>query len=463
MVFARRFLFLIGLGMIPFLLSGVAPILALLGVAWDVLLLVAVIIDYLNSSPPETLFTAERITEDALSVAVPNRVVLQLRNESRRGHRVIVRDEPPPEFALSEPSDADTAAIRLSTPAVSGRDTTDRLIRQWTALLKPFQRLEFAYMVTPPVRGDFTFGSVYVRLLSPWGLLWRQGRLPLEQTVAVYPNLRAVGEYDMLLRKAHLQRHGVRRVRTVGGGREFASLREYTPDDEFRTIDWKATARRGKVISRTFEAERSQDILLLIDLGRLMRQEISQTQKLDYVVNAALMLSHVVAGAEDRVGLLTFAEEPKAWVAPRRGRAAAQEILNGLYAARALPVESDYRAAFRFLSARWRKRSLAVIFTDLADPESSAMLLAEITQLATMHLVVCVTVADPLMGQRARQRPEEPSQVYEKAVAAEVQAERRRALNLLKKRGVLVVDAEPQELSADLVARYLEVKARSLI
>jgi len=195
----------------------------------------------------------------------------------------------------------------------------------------------------------------------------------------------------------------------------------------------------------------------------LMRQEVAHSQKLDHVVNAALMLSHVVASADDRVGLLTFAEEARAWIAPRRGRAQSGAILNALYASRALPVESDYRAAFRFLSARWRKRSLAVLFTDLSDPDSSSILLNEITGLASMHLVVCVVVRDPLISARARQPVSEASQAYERAVAEEVLGERRRALNLLKKRGVLVVDAEPNELSAELISRYLEVKQRSLI
>jgi uncharacterized protein (DUF58 family) len=258
-------------------------------------------------------------------------------------------------------------------------------------------------------------------------------------------------------------RQGVRRTRIRGGGREFASLRDYTPDDELRVVDWKATARRGKLIARTFEAERSQDILLLIDLGRLMRQEIAHTQKLDHVVNSALMLAHVVAQADDRVGLLTFADEARAWLPPRKGRAQTNDILQALYSARAEIVESDYRAAFRFLSARWRKRSLVVIFTDLSDPESSGMLLAEIAQLGRTHLVVCVLVSDPLVGERARQMPRDASQVYEKAVAEEVLSDRSSALALLQKRGVLVVDAEPSELSAELVARYLMVKNRALL
>lgn len=443
MTFTRRFFILVALGIVPLLLSGVFAPLALLGVLWNLLAGALAVIDYLRCPAPEKAVTVERIMDDALSVAAANEVTVRVRNETPTRLQATVRDEPPPEFALGEGQEVGA--------------------RQKEMALGPFAVQTLRYTVTPPARGDFVFRDIYVRLLAPMGLVVRQGRIPAHAPVSVFPNLRAVEDYDLMLRRAHLVKQGARRTRIGGGGREFASLRDYTPDDEYRVIDWKATARRGRVTSRTFEAERSQDVLLLIDLGRLMRQEIAHTQKLDHVINAALMLAHVVAEADDRVGLLTFADEARAWLPPRRGRAQANDILSALYAARAEPIESDYRAAFRFLSGRWRKRSLAVLFTDLADPESSAMLLAEIAQLAASHLVVCVVVSDPLIGQRARQMPEAAPQVYEKAVAEEVIADRRRALNLLKKRGVLVVDAEPRELSVELVARYLAVKGRALL
>lgn len=439
MTFTPRLFRLLALGVLPLLLSALYPPLALLGVLWNLLVGAAVVVDFLRSSRPEEVLSARRIVDDALSVAAVNEVSVRVRNETAAPLQITVRDEPPPEWEITEGT------------------------RQIDLALVPYEVKTLRYAVTPPARGNFQFGDVYARLPGPLGLIVRQGRLPAAAEVPVLPNLRAVGDYELMLRRAHLVRTGARRTRVVGVGREFSALRDYTPDDEFRVIDWKATARRGKMTSRTFESERSQDILLLIDTGRLMRQEIAHTQKLDHVVSAALMLAHVAAEADDRVGLLTFADEARAWLPPRRGRAQVNDILDALYAARAEPLESDYRAAFRFLAARWRKRSLAVLFTDLADPESSAMLLAEIAQLARAHLVVCVVVRDPLVSGRARQMPDVPAQVYEKAVAEEVLADRRRALGILSRRGVLVVDAEPQELSAELVARYLHVKGRALL
>lgn len=442
MIVTRRFLWLVAIGILPLLLSYAIGPLAYAAVLWNLAIAAAAVIDYLQCPRPDAALAIEREVTDVVSVAAENPVTIKVRNQTKNTVVVQVRDEPPVAFDFGKEGSA-------------GREKRFKLA--------PLQRDEWTYHVVPPARGDFLFRDIFLRVTGPLGLIIRQAAIPAEKSVAVYPNLRAVEDYEIMLRRSMLSRQGVRRVRTVGAGREFAALREYTPDDEYRTIDWKATARRGKVISRTYEQERSQDILLLIDQGRLMRQEIGHTQKMDYVVSSALMLAHVVAEADDRVGLLTFSDDAKAWLPPARGRSSYSGILEALYAARAEPVESDYRAAFRFLAARWRKRSLAVIFTDLSDPESSAVLLREISHLAEKHVVVCVVVADPLIGERARQTPENPDAVYEKAVAEDVLAERRRALNLLKKRGVLIVDAEPQELSVELISRYLLVKSRSLL
>ena len=442
MLVTRRFLFLLALGVVPLVGSYAYGPLAYAAVLWNVLVAAAAVVDYLQCPAPADALSITREVTEVLSVAAENPVTVRARNQTRGALDAVLRDEPPATFGFGKEGES---------------------ARQKRHRFAPFETWEYTYSVVPPARGDFLFRGLFLRLTGPLGLVIRQGKIAAEKSVAVYPNLRAVEDYDIMLRRAMLQRSGVRRVRNVGAGREFASLRDYTPDDEYRTIDWKATARRGKVIARTYEQERSQDILLLIDEGRLMRQEIGQTQKLDHVVSSALMLAHVVAEADDRVGLLTFADDVKAWLPPTRGRSAYNGILEALYAARAEPVESDYRAAFRFLATRWRKRSLAVIFTDLSDPESSTVMLREIGHLADKHIVVCVVVSDPLIGARARRVPESVGDVYEKSVAEEVIADRRRALNLLKKRGVLIVDAEPQELSVELISRYLTVKNRGLL
>jgi uncharacterized protein (DUF58 family) len=439
-IFTSRFLCLLSLGAIPLLLSAVFPVLFIATLVANALLILIAIGDFLLTPKAEKALQAHRESDDILSVLVHNTVAVQVRNKSVRTLKFLVRDEPPGDFAIAP-----------ATP------------QQCTMQLESGRGQGFTYDITPPARGDYQFGDIYFRIWGPLGLTQRGGKIIAAAPIAVYPNVRAVGEYELLLRKAQLTRTGTRRARVGGGGREFSSLRDYTSGDEYRTIDWKATARRNRVTSRTYEAERSQDILLLLDTGRLMRQEVAYAQKLDHVINAALLLSHVISEADDRIGVLTFSDTPGEWLSPRRGRAQVASILRHLYAVRAEVVETDFREAFQYLAGHWRKRSLAILFTDIADPESSEMLLKEIMHLARGHLVCVVLVRDPLVSERVRQEPTEPVHAYEKVVAIETLAERQKARLLLENRGILVVDAEPQELSVELVAKYLTVKRRAML
>ena len=428
-----RFLVLLGLGAGLFLLSGWWQPAFELAVAWNLVMTLLAVGDRFLCANPRTALTVTRTTDEALSVGAKNPVEVRVRNQTPRPLNALLRDEPPSAF-------------------------TREGERQVRSALPPQGETHFSYLLQPPTRGDFAFGDLHARVFGPLGLTFRQGPVPSAQAIRVFPNVQAIGQYELQLRRTQRARTGLKRARSMGTGREFASLRDYIPGDEFRTIDWKATARRAKVTSRTFEAERTQDVVLLIDEGRLMRQEIEYAQKLDHVVNAALMLAHVVSSGDDRVGLLSFADTPRRWLTPRRGRAQSTEILHALYAVRAEVVESDYRAAFRYLATRWRKRSLMVLFTDLADPDSSAMLLAEISLLAVNHLVVCVLVRDPLLAERIERPLLTASDAFERAVAEEALEDRRATLSLLEKRGVQIVDAVPEALSQELVARYLKVK-----
>ena len=235
------------------------------------------------------------------------------------------------------------------------------------------------------------------------------------------------------------------------------------PGDEYKKIDWSATARRGKLITRQYEAERSQNIVLLLDTGRTMLQAVQKMAKLDYVVNTALMLAYVAASGDDKVGLMAFDADVRAYLPPAKSKAQVYAILESLYNLEARLVETDYRNAFENLSTRWRRRSLVVLFTDLVDPESSAQILDAVPMISDLHRVVCVTVSDPNILAAAAGTPTDGAGVYQKAVATQVLQERRAAITLLKRRGVWTLDSPPEDLSADLVNHYLDLKARSMI
>ncbi|HLK60530.1 MAG TPA: DUF58 domain-containing protein, partial [Chthonomonadaceae bacterium] len=324
-------------------------------------------------------------------------------------------------------------------------------------------RQAVVYHLTPQARGDYRFGDIYLRIRGRLGMVHRLTRIPAPAEVKVYPNVQEAAKFDMMARKGRLQQIGIRKARLQGAGREFESLRDYLPDDEMRRIDWKATARRGKLVARQYEVEKSQTIMLVLDVGRTMLAEIDGIQKLDYAINAALLLAYVASLADDQVGLLVFADTVQSYLPPRKGRSQVYAILERLYNAQASLAEPDYREALAYLQARWRKRSLMVCFTDLWDPESSRQTILELSALQPRHLVAAVTLLDSKVLQAANQEAELAETVYQKAVAMQVLEDRQRANAALSQRGVLVVDSPADKLSAELVNRYLEVKARMML
>ena len=434
-----RFVVLLALGALPLLLVGVAPWLLTAVLVLNALLAAATLADFLAAPKPASALSLTRTVDDKLSLGLANTVTVTAQNKSAAALKLRVRDLPPPAFELTSPAER-------------------------TLLLPPDPRpLGFTYDVTPPAKGDFVFGDLYFEYPGRLGLIARQGVVSAAQTVKVYPNLVETAKYELLARRGRLMQLGIRTAKVRGGGSEFESLREYVPGDEYKKIDWSATARRGKLISRQYEAERSQNIVLLLDTGRNMLQSIQKMAKLDYVVNTALMLAYVAAAGDDKVGLMAFDAEVRAYLPPAKSKAQVYGILESLYNLDARMVETDYKAAFQNLATRWRRRSLVVLFSDLVDPDSSAQILDAVPMLADSHRIVCVTVSDPNILAAANSLPEDSAGVYQKAVATQVLQERRAAISVLKRRGVWTVDSPPEDLSADLINHYLDLKARSLI
>ncbi len=434
-----RLVVLLALGALPLLFVQIAPWLLPVVLVWNALLAAATLADFLAAPRPEVALTLTRSVEEKLSLGAANTVVIEARSRAAFPLAVAFRDLPPLPFTLDRPAEG-------------------------TLTLPPDPRpVRYQYTVTPPAKGDFQFGDLWVSYAGRLGLIQRQARLPAAQAVKVYPNLAETAKYELLARRGRLMQLGIRTAKVRGGGSEFESLRDYVPGDEYKKIDWSATARRGKLITRQYEAERSQNIVLLLDTGRTMLQSVQKMAKLDYVVNTALMLAYVAASGDDKVGLMAFDADVRAYLPPAKSKAQVYAILESLYNLDARLVETDYRNAFQNLSARWRRRSLVVLFTDLVDPESSAQILDAVPMISDLHRVVCVTVSDPNILAAAAGTPTDGAGVYQKAVATQVLQERRAAITLLKRRGVWTLDSPPEDLSADLVNHYLDLKARSMI
>lgn len=418
----------------PFWAAGLwLPGLRWLGLGYGVLYLLVLALDW-RAAGRASRFELRREHDSKLSLGADNPITVHLRNPFTRPVTFWLRDEPPDEFQIDH---------RILSGQVGPRAT-------WQA----------TYHLHPLRRGDYSFGNLNLRWVGPLGLVVRQGRVAAGEGVKVYPNLLDVRRYDLLLKQNRLQEIGLRNARVLGQGHEFERLREYLPDDEYRRINWKATARRNRPITVQYQTERSQNIMALIDTGRMMQSPVANMAKLDYVVNAVLLLGYVATGMGDKVGVMTFADQVDHFLSPRQGRGQFYGMLELLYGVAAQPVEPDYRRAFSYLALNQRKRALVVIFTDLSGGATMQSLVSHVTMLAKHSLPLVVTISDPDIHAAAVSRPGDSLTAYQRAAAMQYLDERQIILNALQRQGILTLDVPANQLSISVIKRYLELKER---
>ena len=323
--------------------------------------------------------------------------------------------------------------------------------------------LHVEYTVEPPHRGAYRFGAVDLRCWRPGGWLIRQVRIKADEAAAVYPDVLAIKRYELMLRRGMRIMAGLRRARPPGATTAFAGLRDYLPGDEMRRISWKATARRDSPVVMEVEAERGQQAIIALDCGRLMTAPAGLLSKLDHAVNAALLLAWVAQSQGDKVGMLTFSDSVRRFVAPQRGPAQVTQLNKVLYDVKPEYTEPDFAEAFSQLALRVSRRSLVIVLTDVLDPEASRDLVGHAIRLSHRHLVMVVAMSDPEVL-AARNAPiERVSRAYEWAAAEELLSARRASFEQLRQGGVLGLDVEAGQLSPSLVERYLQLKERALL
>lgn len=430
-----RLLAILLLAAIPVALGAFNEVFVLVGAGTVLLAVVLAAID-VRATPAPASLDVRRIAEPQLSIGVANRISVRVSSGYTRSLHVTLRDDVPAAF------DVDRRTIQLDVPAGGEATAT--------------------YTARPRHRGTFELGDIHLRVRGPFDLTERQGRIAAASPARVYPDLHEVRRYELTLRRGLAYDAGQRRARIAGGGGVFERLREHQPDDDPRSISWKATARRGHPISVEYETERQQRVLVLLDAGRMMSSTVAGLTKLDHAVNTALMLAYVATAKGDEVGMLGFADEIRSYVVPRRGRGQFLRITEELRRIEVTTAEADHRAAFEFLRARAARRSLAVLFTDLVSEDASRSLVAAVTRLAGNNIVLCCVLSDPHLGEVAARVPDSTAGLYERVVAQEVVEARAKALATLRRRGVHVVDVPAERLTVSTIQRYLELKKRAL-
>ncbi len=311
-------------------------------------------------------------------------------------------------------------------------------------------------------RGVWRLTQVWLSWPSRWHLFEFTPRLPVELDLRVVPNVR-LAQSGQITATVQSALFGVKENRAVGGGSEFHQLREFVPGMDVRTIDWKASARRRSLMAREMQADRNHHVILAIDTGYLMREDIGGVAKLDHAVTVALAIAWAAAVGGDLVGYFAYDQRPHGFSAPQIGRTAFPLLRSWSASLTAEGRETNHTLALTELNARTPKRSLIIIFTDFIDSTSAEIMTENIALLTRRHRVVFVALRDPDFDGIADRAPDDLNGVALLVAANQMVQDRRLVLERLSRLGVTVVDAAPAQVTPKLVSTYLEIKAKDQI
>jgi len=406
----------------------------------DVLFLIVILIDMLMVVGARH-FSCTRKMLRVASQGKRHEVEIDLVNRSTRGCSISIRDDLDEAF-VADPESFDTW--------VDGKSKT-----------------QFTYDFICNKRGKSELECVHLQVRSPLKL-WRGFyRVPYESTVNVYPDMKQIAEYDLLARTNRLSLLGMRRSRKIGQDNEFERLRDYTQDDNYKHIDWRTTARRRKLTVRDFQANQSQRIIFMVDCGRMMTGTAGEISMLDHSLNAMLMLSYVALRQGDSAGLISFSDRIHNYTPAKNGVKHINRLLHASYDQQARYVESRYDDAFLYLRTHCLKRSLVILVTNVIDEINAHQIKQYMGSLTGRHLPVAVFLRDremfaPVDEFESASHPSSTA-IYQAAAAADVLTWRHQVIRDLRHQGVLVLDLFPEELTSELVNKYLEIKARHLL
>jgi uncharacterized protein (DUF58 family) len=369
--------------------------------------------------------------------------------------------------ALSIVSDVDLAVLNSSRTSIHASiiDSVPLQLRNeppTLAILAPAEGEGMAsYRICPAERGDAKLGDAYVRYQSRVRVAEKWVRASLVQTVRIYPNLDEAKRHSIYLLRSRQIALEKRHARVRGIGREFESLREYQQGDEYRDICWTAAARRGKLVTRMYQIERSQTVWIVIDSGRLMRARVAGLSKLDKAVNSALSLAQVALYSGDRVGLIAYGRGIRQQLPAAKGSAHLRQLIEQLALVHEEGSEADHLQTAGRLLANQKRRSLIVWLTDLAETAMTPEVIEAASMMMPRHLVLFVVIGQPDLGDWAASLPRSESEMYQVAAAQEMVHRRELLLARLRERGALAMEVSSGAVSPVLVNAYLQIKERN--
>ena len=413
----------------PFLFRTAELILLLLGVA--------VVIDALLIYSKKDGFECSRSTAGRFSIGDDNKVVLSMENKYPFPVRASILDELPVQFQE----------------------------RNWMrkARLAGNEKKELEYSLKPLSRGQYVFDNINVFVHAPLQLVKRRYSFFAEEIVKVYPSYIQMRRYQLLAVSNRLQEVGVKRVRRLGHSMEFEQIKEYVRGDDYRTINWKATARKDALMVNNYTDERSQQIYCLINKGRVMKMPFAGLTLLDYAINASLVLSNVALVRQDKAGLITFAENLDTFVLADKKPTQMNIVLETLYKQQTRFLEPDFEKLFSVIRNRITNRSLLVMFTNFESLESLQREMPALKKIAHYHLLLVVFFENTELKSLIETKVSSMENIYIKTIAEKFVFEKRLMVKELHKNGIPSILTSPENLTVNTVNKYLELKTRMSI
>ena len=433
----RRFYIAFGAVIVLYIISFLNAPLKLLPdvLIWVFVLLV--VIDYVSLFFIGKAPTAKRIMADRFSNGDENKIEVQVRNMMPFNVEMDIIDELPVQF-----------------------QKRDWIIRQ---RFGPNEQKNIIYELRPLERGEYHFGQIIVYVSSLLGLLKRRYDIDAQEMVPVYPSFMQMRKYELLSQTTIQTEHGNKRMRKIGHSMEFEQIKEYVRGDDIRTLNWKATARKGALMVNSYTDEKSQQVYCVIDKGRLMKMPFGGLTLLDYAVNSSLVLANVCLQKQDRVGVMTFSNKMGSMLAADRKPIQREHVLQVLYNQQTAFLESDYEMLYMQIRSRIKQRSLLVLFTNFESLSGLHRQMNYLRSIAKHHLLMVVFFENTELHQLSRLDTRNLEEIYIKTIAEKFEFEKRLIVKELKKHGILSILTTPEGLTINTVNKYLELKARQAI
>ena len=380
---------------------------------------------------------ARRICPDKLSNGDENELQIYLENYYNFTIHISVIDELPPQFQKRD------LHFDLS---IKGRET--KILN---------------YHLRPVKRGEYIFGAVNVYVSGDLGLIRRRFRFSQDKMVPVYPSFIQMMKYELLAISNNLKELGIKKIRKIGHSMEFEHIKEYVVGDDYRTVNWKATARRGMLMVNNYQDEKSQQVFCLIDKGRVMKMPFEGMTLLDYAINASLAMANIAIKKDDKAGLITFQHKINAIVPASKRGVQMHNIMETLYNQKTGYKESDYSVLYNTIKYKIKHRSLLILFTNFETVSSMERQMPYLRKLASHHLLVVVFFENTTLTSLTDITPTNVEEVYRKTIAEKFAFDKKLIVKELKAHGIQTVLTAPQNLTVNTINKYLELKARGLI